>query len=157
MPFTTGGGNIAKEAYDKANSATQSAEAAISTANDAKSTADSVQSQFNQVVAEAGSNNPEVVQARGGEAVLNDRLNKYDAEFNVLNTAPRTKTWTATQGQLIYKFDTDSYTLGQLTVYVGGVPQIPGITVREDSTTQFTLLVDASEITAGLNVIAVYK
>lgn len=47
---------------------------AVTVAGAAKATAETVQSQFNQVVAEAGSNNPEVVQARGGEVNLNKRL-----------------------------------------------------------------------------------
>lgn len=69
------------------------------------------------------------------------------------------KTWVATAGQLIYIFDSDSYTVGQgqLTVYVGGVIQIPILNFTETSTTSFTLLCDSTEITAGLNVVAVYR
>lgn len=47
---------------------------AKTTADEAKTTADTVQEQFDQIVAEAGSNNPEVVQARGTYTNLNQRL-----------------------------------------------------------------------------------
>jgi hypothetical protein len=69
------------------------------------------------------------------------------------------KSWTATDGQLTYLFDSDSYTVGQgqLTVYVGGVIQIPILNFTETSTTSFSLTCDASDITAGLNVVAVYR
>ncbi|MDP4268207.1 MAG: hypothetical protein Q8880_12330 [Bacteroidota bacterium] len=68
-------------------------------------------------------------------------------------------TWTATTGQITYVFDSDSYTVGQgqLSVYVGGVIQIPTINFTETSPTSFTLTCDASEITSGLNVVAIYR
>ncbi len=47
-------------------------------ANTALETANNVKDEFNQVVAEAGTNNPEVVQARGNEVNLNARFNKFD-------------------------------------------------------------------------------
>ena len=53
-------------------------EQSITDAATAKTTAETVKSQFDQVVAEAGSNNPEVVLARGGEVNLNTRINKVD-------------------------------------------------------------------------------
>lgn len=56
-------------------------EQSIMDAATAKTTAETVQSQFNQVVAEAGSNNPEVVLARGGEVNLNTRINKVDQQL----------------------------------------------------------------------------
>jgi hypothetical protein len=70
---------------------------------------------------------------------------------------PKTKSWTATSGQRSYTFTDDSYTLGQLSVYVGGVQQMPVINFTQDSTTSFTLICDASEITAGMTVYAVYR
>jgi|GEM_PF-6811588 len=47
----------------------------------AKKVAESVQEQFDKVVAEAGSNNPEVVNARGGEVNLNVRLDKVTTQL----------------------------------------------------------------------------
>lgn len=77
---------IALQAYDKSVDALGKSEAAetnsvtaVETANDAKTTSESVKNQFDQVVAEAGSNNPEVVQARGGEVNLNARFEKVNA------------------------------------------------------------------------------
>jgi hypothetical protein len=69
------------------------------------------------------------------------------------------KTWTSTAGQITYLFDSDSYTVGQgqLSVYVGGVIQIPIVNFTETSSTSFTLTCDSSEITAGLNVVAIYR
>lgn len=53
----------------------------VTSANDealsAKTTAETVRSEFDQVVAEAGSSNPEVVLARGGEVNLGTRLEKF--------------------------------------------------------------------------------
>jgi predicted GH43/DUF377 family glycosyl hydrolase len=68
------GTDTLRDAYPKLNSA-------IDNSNEAKTTADTVQSQFDQVVAEAGSNNPEVVQARGEAVNLNARLNETDAQL----------------------------------------------------------------------------
>jgi glycerophosphoryl diester phosphodiesterase len=69
------------EAKTKADGADGKADTAIETANTAKTTAEDVQSQFDQVVAEAGENNPEVVQARGEAVNLNARLNATDAQL----------------------------------------------------------------------------
>jgi hypothetical protein len=69
----------------------------------------------------------------------------------------KTKTWTSTDGQLTYNFGVDTYALGQLSVYVGGVPQMPGINFKEDNNKSFTLLCNASEVTAGITVNAVYR
>jgi hypothetical protein len=68
-------------AIDNSNEAKTKADTAIETANTAKTTADTVQSQFDQVVAEAGENNPEVVQARGEAVNLNARLDATDAQL----------------------------------------------------------------------------
>lgn len=54
---------------------------ALAKATSAKSTAETVQGEFDRVVAEAGSNNPEVVQARGSEATLKARLDKTTAQL----------------------------------------------------------------------------
>src|SRR5690606_22294581 len=76
---------IALQAYDKsvdalgkATAAETNSVSAVDVANEAKTTAETVQSQFDQVVAEAGGSNPEVVQARAGEVNLNARLQKVD-------------------------------------------------------------------------------
>jgi Pectate lyase superfamily protein len=69
------------EAKTKADGADGKADTAIETANTAKTTAEDVQSQFDQVVAEAGENNPEVVQARGEAVNLNARLNATDTKL----------------------------------------------------------------------------
>lgn len=53
---------------------------------EAKTTADSVKSQFDRVVAEAGSNNPEVVQARGNEVNLNARFEKVTTQLAEMPT-----------------------------------------------------------------------
>lgn len=50
------------------------AETSKATADDAKTTAKTVRGEFDQVVAEAGSNNPEVVNARGEFATLKQRI-----------------------------------------------------------------------------------
>lgn len=54
---------------------------ALAKATSAKTTAETVQGEFDRVVAEAGSNNPEVVNARGGEANLKARLDKTTAQL----------------------------------------------------------------------------
>ena len=83
-------------------------EKSIADASEAKTTAETVRSEFDQVVAEAGSNNPEVVQARGGAVNLNARLDgvtqqladipylinkddnkKYTVSFEIYNGQPR--------------------------------------------------------------------
>jgi hypothetical protein len=66
---------------DTANSAVTTANEASATATDAKTTATTVQSQFNQVVSEAGSNNPEVVQARGTYDLLGHRMDNVDVQL----------------------------------------------------------------------------
>jgi hypothetical protein len=71
----------ANNAVTTANSAVTTANEASATATDAKTTATTVQSQFNQVVAEAGSNNPEVVQARGTYPLLNDRITNAETQL----------------------------------------------------------------------------
>jgi hypothetical protein len=78
-------------------------------------------------------------------------------DISGMGTNLKIKSWVALAGQLNYTFDTDSYTIGQLNLYVGGVPQIPTINFTEDSTTSFTLTCDTSDIVAGLNVVAVYR
>ena len=60
---------------DTADDAKIKADDAATTAETAKSTAETVENEFNRIVAEAGSNNPEVVQARGEFVNLNERLN----------------------------------------------------------------------------------
>jgi hypothetical protein len=62
------------DALTKATNADANATTALSTANNVKS-------QFDQVVAEAGSSNPEIVLARGGEANLNARLDKFSSSL----------------------------------------------------------------------------
>ncbi|WP_158233707.1 M14 family metallopeptidase [Sporosarcina sp. P21c] len=57
-----------------ASEAKTKAEAAEANSLVAKTTAETVRGEFDQVVAEAGSNNPEVVQARGNYTNLNQRL-----------------------------------------------------------------------------------
>lgn len=54
---------------------------AVDDSKHAVTVADDVKNQFDQVVAEAGSNNPEVVQARGGEVNLNERFNKVTSQL----------------------------------------------------------------------------
>lgn len=54
---------------------------ALAKASTAKTVAETVQGEFDRVVAEAGSNNPEVVQARGGEVTLKARLDKTTAQL----------------------------------------------------------------------------
>jgi hypothetical protein len=51
------------------------------TANSAVAAVDLIREEFDLVVAEAGSNNPEVVQARGSEVNLNSRLDKVDSSL----------------------------------------------------------------------------
>lgn len=84
---------------------------------------------------------------------------QFDIVYQILQkiNTPKTKSWTATAGQLSYTFTNDTYTKGELTVYVGGVQQISGINYTEDTTTKFTLLCNASDVPAGLKVNAVYR
>jgi len=60
---------------ETADEAKTKADDAVTTAGTAKFTAETVETKFNRIVAEAGSNNPEVVQARGDFVNLNERLN----------------------------------------------------------------------------------
>ncbi|MHC8516762.1 hypothetical protein [Sporosarcina sp. ITBMC105] len=71
----------ASNAVAVAGEAKTQASEAKTISSSAKTTAETVQSQFDQVVAEAGSNNPEVVQARGGEVNLNARLDKVTQQL----------------------------------------------------------------------------
>lgn len=89
------GTDTLREAYPKLNSSIDNANEAltrvanaeadstnaVATATEAKTTAETVRSEFDLVVAEAGSNNPEVVNARGTHALLKDRLNSVDAQL----------------------------------------------------------------------------
>jgi len=54
---------------------------AVDKAEHAEVVAEGVRDQFDAVIAEAGSNNPEVVQARGGEVNLNARLDKVNQQL----------------------------------------------------------------------------
>lgn len=82
------GTDTLRDAYPKLNSAIDNSNEALTKAidadgkaNEAKTTAETVQTQFDQVVAEAGSNNPEVVQARGEAVNLNARLDATDSQL----------------------------------------------------------------------------
>lgn len=66
---------------------------------------------------------------------------------------PGIRSWVSSEGKLKYTFETDSYTLGQISVYVGSVPQLPDLNFLEDSTTIFTLLCNANEIPAELKLL----
>ena len=69
---------VADNVVGIANEAKTTANNAEIKAGEAKITAETVQGQFDQVVAEAGSNNPEVVQARGSYVNLNKRLDETE-------------------------------------------------------------------------------
>jgi hypothetical protein len=77
--YNTGVDAVEKD-IDKALSDSKSAlsksTTAESAATGAKTIAELVREEFDRIVAEAGSNNPEVVQAREGEVNLNSRLTK---------------------------------------------------------------------------------
>jgi len=91
-------------------------------------------------------------------------VQKYDANAitdvqNKLATASRSPNvyeWTATAGQVTYTLpEGTSYdpTTKWLEVFVGGAP-VPDSLIQKDSPTQFTLLVDPSDIPDGVKVIA---
>lgn len=61
------------------------------------------------------------------------------------------------QGQLTDTFPTDTYTLGQIFVYVGGVSKYIDVNFLENGPTSFTLLRNANEIPAGIEVVAIYR
>jgi hypothetical protein len=67
--------SVAKTTAEQAISQSQNAE---TVANEANTTSNDVQQQLNTIVIESGTSDAEVLQARGGEPVLNDRLNKVD-------------------------------------------------------------------------------
>jgi len=71
---------IEQSIVDAAASKTQSANAVV-VSGAAKTTAETVRGEFDRVVAEAGSNNPEVVQARGGEVNLGVRMDKVTTQL----------------------------------------------------------------------------
>lgn len=87
-----------------ANDAKAKAVAAETNSLTAKTTAETVRGEFDQVIAEAGSNNPEVVQARGTYTNLNQRLDStaqqlaetLDEEFypELIKRIPTTATMT---------------------------------------------------------------
>lgn len=51
------------------------------TGEDVKSALDNIHNRINTIVASAGDSNTEIVDARGSEVVLRDRLDKYDAQL----------------------------------------------------------------------------
>jgi len=65
-------------AIDNSNEALTKASTAETNAVDAKNMSESTQTQLNNIIIDSGTSDAEVIQARGGEPVLNDRLNKYD-------------------------------------------------------------------------------
>lgn len=74
---------------------------ALTDAADAKLIAERVETEFDQVVAEAGSSNPEIVLARMGETTLqafNEKTTKQLAEFSISNY-PRLETETDDTGR----------------------------------------------------------
>jgi hypothetical protein len=88
---------------------------------------------------------------------INDGVNKIvPADVVNLKKAPNEYEWTATAGQLTYvmpsgqSYDTTSK---WLQVTVGGAP-IADSLISKDNSTQFTLLVNASTIPAGVTVTA---
>jgi lysophospholipase L1-like esterase len=71
----------ADQADTKSSQAIDIANGSVETANDAKTTSETVRSEFDQVVAEAGSNNPEVVNSRGTFPLLKNRLDDVDVQL----------------------------------------------------------------------------
>lgn len=71
---------IEQSIVDAATSKTQSENTTV-VAAEAKTTAETIKSQFNQIVADKGGNNPEVVQARGSAVNLNARLDGFNTQL----------------------------------------------------------------------------
>jgi hypothetical protein len=91
-------------------------------------------------------------------------VQKYDAnaitdvqnKLAIASRSPNEYEWTATAGQVTYTLpEGTSYdpTTKWLEVFVGGAP-VPDSLIQKDSPTQFTLLVDPSDIPDGVKVIA---
>lgn len=78
----------AAEMFERIEGSEVASAEAVANAIEAKGTADAVRADFDLVVAEAGSSNPEVVLARGGEANLNARLSGVDSQL--ADTAKKT-------------------------------------------------------------------
>jgi hypothetical protein len=74
--------DIANKVEIDSATAVSTADGAVVTADEAKAKAFEVEAGFDLVVAEAGTNNPEVVQARGGEVNLNARLNSHATQLS---------------------------------------------------------------------------
>ncbi|MER2090965.1 MAG: hypothetical protein ABS920_14595, partial [Sporosarcina sp.] len=69
------------EIEQTAIAAEENSTAAVTTADEAKTTAIEVRGEFDQVIAEAGSNNPEIVNARGNFQTLKQRLDDTGAKL----------------------------------------------------------------------------
>src|SRR5699024_5127783 len=74
-------GDIARGVDGKANQALKLANQANEKSNIANSKADDTQQQLDDIILDDGTGNAEVIQARGGEPLLKDRLNKTDAQL----------------------------------------------------------------------------
>ena len=116
--------NKSIDALGKSEVAQLNSITALEEATEAKTTANVVKDQFNQVVAEAGSNNPEVVLARGGEANLNSRLNKINT-----NLAQKLMKGEVTRKDLKTSSDADLLDLSNFNEATRSVLQ--GLTVGE--------------------------
>src|SRR5699024_11660144 len=71
----------ASSARSTSNQANSTANNALNVANQADSKADDTQQQLDDIILDDGTGNAEVIQARGGEPLLKDRLNKTDAQL----------------------------------------------------------------------------
>ena len=69
------------EAKKTSNEANVTAAQAVTTSNQANAKSDDTQTQLNNVIIESGTSDAEVIQARGGSPVLNERLNGVDAQL----------------------------------------------------------------------------
>lgn len=76
-----GAGMDAKEALDKVNQMLGTAEDALTVARLSDAKSDDTQRQLDDIIIDSGTSDAEVVQARGGEPLLKDRLNKTDVQL----------------------------------------------------------------------------
>jgi hypothetical protein len=94
------------QAIENSNNALNDSASATITANNAKANADhalsiseSTQNQLDTIIVESGTSDAEVLQARSGYQVLNDRLNDMSV---IKDDATATKYWFGVENGLLY-------------------------------------------------------
>lgn len=143
---------VADNVVGIANEAKTTANNAEIKAGEAKITAETVQGQFDQVVAEAGSNNPEVVQARGSYVNLNKRLDETELTISGKLDDSDLEVERAKIRDINQNLDSVAQQLADTVTQVNGVKPVGGVIelpMPEIDTSELATKVELQAIASG--------